>query len=280
VAEPVTLPDRPLLVLQPGTGWASLDLADVWAHRELLFFLTLRDIKLRYKQTALGVVWAVIQPLFPMIVFTLFFGRLAKMPSDGVPYAVFAYAGLLPWTYFANAVATSAGSVIGSSNLVTKVYFPRMIIPAAAVLAALVDFVLAFLLLIVLIAWYRMPVHLSVVALLPLVVLETVLALAFGLLFAGLTVKYRDVRHALPFLIQVWMFVTPIIFPSSIVPPRWRLVLALNPLMGVIENFKAALFGQPFHWSELAFSTAAAMALLVYAAYAFRRLERTFADTI
>ena len=280
MAEPVTLPDRPLLVLQPGTGWASLDLADVWAHRELLFFLTLRDIKLRYKQTALGVVWAVIQPLFPMIVFTLFFGRLAKMPSDGVPYAVFAYAGLLPWTYFANAVATSAGSVIGSSNLVTKVYFPRMIIPAAAVLAALVDFVLAFLLLIVLIAWYRMPVHLSVVALLPLVVLETVLALAFGLLFAGLTVKYRDVRHALPFLIQVWMFVTPIIFPSSIVPPRWRLVLALNPLMGVIENFKAALFGQPFHWSELAFSTAAAMALLVYAAYAFRRLERTFADTI
>jgi lipopolysaccharide transport system permease protein len=280
VAELVTLPDRPLLVLQPGTGWASLDLADVWAHRELLFFLTLRDIKLRYKQTALGVVWAVIQPLFPMIVFTLFFGRLAKMPSDGVPYAVFAYAGLLPWTYFANAVSTSAGSVIGSSNLVTKVYFPRMIIPAAAVLAALVDFVLAFLLLIVLIAWYRMPVHLSVVTLLPLVVLETVLALAFGLLFAGLTVKYRDVRHALPFLIQVWMFVTPIIFPSSIVPPRWRLVLALNPLMGVIENFKAALFGQPLHWGELAFSTGAAMVLLVYAAYAFRRLERTFADTI
>jgi lipopolysaccharide transport system permease protein len=170
--------------------------------------------------------------------------------------------------------------VIGSSNLVTKVYFPRMIIPAAAVLAALVDFVLAFLLLIVLIAWYRMPVHLSVVMLLPLVILETVLALAFGLLLAGLTVKYRDVRHALPFVIQVWMFVTPIIFPSSIVPPRWRLILALNPLMGVIENFKAALFGQPFRWGELAFSTGAAMALLAYGAYAFRRLERTFADTI
>lgn len=280
MAEQVTLPDRPLLVLQPGTGWASLDLADVWAHRELLFFLTQRDIKLRYKQTALGVIWAVIQPLFPMIVFTLFFGRLAKMPSDGVPYAVFAYAGLLPWTYFANAVTTSAGSVIGSSNLVTKVYFPRMIIPAAAVLAALVDFVLAFLLLIVLVAWYRMPVHLSVVMLLPLVVLETVLALAFGLFFAGLTVKYRDVRHALPFLIQVWMFITPIIFPSSIVPPKWRLILALNPLMGVIENFKAALFGHPFHWGELAFSTGAAVVLLVYAAYSFRRLERTFADTI
>jgi lipopolysaccharide transport system permease protein len=280
VAELVTLPDRPILVLQPGKGWASLDLPAVWEHRERLYFLTLRDIKLRYKQTSLGVIWAIIQPLFPMIVFTLFFGRLAKMPSDGVPYAIFAYAGLLPWTYFANAVGNSAASVVGSSSLVTKVYFPRMIIPGAAVLAALVDFVIAFGLLAVLMAWYRIPIHSSLVMLPLLIVLETTLALGVGMFFSALTVKYRDVRHALPFLLQIWMFVTPIIFPSSIVPPRWRLILALNPLMGVVENFRAALFGQPFHWKELAFSTAMALLLLVFAAYSFRRMERTFADSI
>jgi lipopolysaccharide transport system permease protein len=280
VSEHVKLPERPLLVLQPSRGWVSLNLAEVWSHRELLFFLTLRDIKLRYKQTTLGVIWAVIQPLLPMIVFTLFFGRLARMPSDGVPYAVFAYAGLLPWTYFANAVTNSGASVVASSNLVTKVYFPRMIIPAAAVLGALVDFALGFVLLVVLIAWYHVPIHTTVVLLIPLIVLETVLALGFGLLFAAYTVKYRDVRHALPFLMQVWMFVTPIIFPSSIVPPKWRLILSLNPLMGVIENFKASLLGLPFRPAELAMSAAFAAALLVYAAFEFRRAERTFADKI
>jgi len=280
VAEQTLLPDRPLLVLEPSKGWTSLELADVWAHRELLFFLTQRDIKLRYKQTALGVIWAIFQPLIPMVVFTLFFGRLAKMPSDGVAYAVFAYAGLLPWTFFANAVTTSASSVVGSASLVTKVYFPRMIIPASAVAAAFVDFILGFVILALLMIWYGVPLHATVVMLPLIVVLETILALAMGLFLAGLTVKYRDVRHVLPFLIQVWMFVTPIIFPSSIVPARWRLILAVNPLMGLIENFKASLFGLPFHWGELAFSAAAAISLLMYAAYAFKRLERTFADAI
>jgi lipopolysaccharide transport system permease protein len=280
VAEQTLLPDRPLLVLEPSKGWTSLELPDVWAHRELLFFLTQRDIKLRYKQTALGVIWAIFQPLIPMVVFTLFFGRLAKMPSDGVAYAVFAYAGLLPWTFFANAVTTSASSVVGSASLVTKVYFPRMIIPASAVAAAFVDFILGFVILALLMIWYGVPLHATVVMLPLIVVLETILALAMGLFLAGLTVKYRDVRHVLPFLIQVWMFVTPIIFPSSIVPARWRLILAVNPLMGLIENFKASLFGLPFHWGELAFSAAAAISLLMYAAYAFKRLERTFADAI
>lgn len=280
VAEQVTLPEHPLLVLEPGKGWITLDLRNVWAHRELLYLLTWRDIKIRYKQTALGVVWAIIQPLVPMIIFTLFFGRLAGIPSDGIPYAAFAYGGLLPWTYFANAVGNSATSIVGSSSLVTKVYFPRMIIPGSAILAALVDFFIACSLLAVLMIWYRLPLHPNIVMLPYLVLLVTTLALGVGMFFAGLTVKYRDVRYALPFVIQFWMFATPIIFPASIVPPRWRWVLALNPLTGVIENFRAALFGKPFNWSALAFSSLVACVLLVYAAYAFRRLERSFADVI
>lgn len=280
MAEQLTAPDHPVLVIEPSRGWVSLDLAGLWAHRELLYFLTWRDIKLRYKQTALGVVWAVIQPAFPMLLFTLVFGKLIGLPSDGVPYAVFAYAGLLPWTYFANAVGNSATSVIASSSLVTKVYFPRMIIPAAAVLAALLDFLIACVLLGVLMAWYRLPPQSGLVMLPILTALATILALGVGMFSAALTVRYRDVRHALPFLIQFWMFATPIIFPASIVPERWRWALAMNPLTGIIENFRAALFGRPFAWAALAFSTAVALAVVVYAAYSFRRLERTFADVI
>jgi lipopolysaccharide transport system permease protein len=274
------LPDRPLLVLEPAKGWSSLDLRDVWAHRELLYFLAWRDIKLRYKQTMLGVLWAVIQPLFPMIIFTFVFGRLAKMPSEGTPYAVFVYAGLLPWTYFANAVASSATSIVGSSNLVSKVYFPRMIIPASAVLAALLDFCIAGVLLGLLMMWYGLPVHSGVIMLPVLIALTTTLSLGIGLLCAGLTVKYRDIRYALPFLIQCWMFATPVVFPTSMVPSTWRWALVLNPLTGIIDGFRSALFGRPFNWGALAASAAIAIVGLVYAAYSFRRLERTFADTI
>ena len=276
----MTFPQRPVLVLEPRRGWVSLDLGAVWAHRELLYFLTWRDIKLRYKQTALGVLWAVIQPLVPMIIFTVLFGRLAAMPSDGIPYAAFAFAGLLPWTYIANAIGNSASSVVGSASLVTKVYFPRMIIPGAAVLAALVDFVIAFGVLGALLAWYRIPMRMSLLIVPVLVAISTVLALGLGMLFAGLTVKYRDVRHVLPVLIQFWMFATPIIFPSSIVPDRWRWLLVLNPLTGIIENFRSALFGRPFTWGALGVSAVVACSVLVYGAYSFRRLERTFADTI
>lgn len=277
----IARPDAsPVLILQPSSGWTSLGLRDVWAHRELLYFLTWRDVKIRYKQTALGVSWAVIQPMFPMIIFTLFFGKLAGIPSEGVPYAVFAYAGLLPWTYFANAVTSSASSIVGSSSLITKVYFPRMIIPGSAVVAALFDFFIACSLLGVLMLWYRLPMHASILMLLPLIVLVTILALGVGMFFSGLTVKYRDIRYALPFAIQIWMFATPVIFPSSMVPATWRWALALNPLTGVIEGFRSALFGKPFNWGALAISAFVAVALLVYAAYSFRRLERTFADTI
>jgi lipopolysaccharide transport system permease protein len=273
-------PERPLLTITPSRGWVALNLADVWAHRELLYFLTWRDIKIRYKQTALGALWAIIQPLFPMLIFTLFFGRLAKIPSDGIPYSIFAYAALLPWTYFASAVANSSSSIVGSSNLITKVYFPRMIIPAASVLAALLDFIIAFSLLALLMIWHRQPAHVSLLMLLPLIAILTVLALGIGLVFSGLTVKYRDIRFALPFLVQIWMFATPVIYPASLVPQNWRWVLALNPMTGVVEGFRSALFGRQFAWGYLFYSALFAVGILIYAAYSFRRMERVFADLI
>jgi len=274
------LPERPVLTITPSRGWVSLNLAEVWSHRELLYFLTWRDIKIRYKQTALGAIWAIIQPLFPMLVFTLFFGRLAKVPSDGIPYSVFAYAGLLPWTYFASAVGNSSTSIVGSSNLISRVYFPRMIIPASAVLASLVDFLIAFVMLGVLMVWHRIPLTPATLMLLPLIALLTVISLGIGMLFSGWTVKYRDIRFALPFLVQVWMFATPVIYPASLVPQKWRWLLGLNPLTGVVEGFRSALFGRPFDWAFLAYSTLFAVAMLIYSAYSFRRLERLFADLI
>jgi lipopolysaccharide transport system permease protein len=274
------LPEKPLLTVTPSRGWVALNLADIWAHRELLYFLTWRDIKIRYKQTALGAIWAIIQPLFPMLIFTFFFGRLAKMPSDGIPYSIFAYAGLLPWTYFAAAVGNSSNSIVGSSNLITRVYFPRMIIPAASVLAALVDFTIAFILLAGLMVWYRIPITPAILMLIPLIAMLTLLALGIGMLFSGLTVKYRDIRFALPFLIQVWMFATPVIYPTSLVPEKWRWALALNPLTGIVEGFRTALFGRPFAWDFLAYSAVFTVGMLIYAAYSFRRLERIFADLI
>ena len=258
----------------------SLNLAEVWSHRELLYFLTWRDIKIRYKQTALGAIWAIIQPLFPMLVFTLFFGRLAKVPSDGIPYSVFAYAGLLPWTYFASAVSNSSTSIVGSSNLISRVYFPRMIIPASAVLASLVDFLIAFVMLGVLMVWHRIPLTSATLMLVPLIALLTLISLGIGMLYSGWTVKYRDIRFALPFLVQVWMFATPVIYPASLVPQKWRWVLGLNPLTGVVEGFRSALFGRPFDWNFLAYSAVFAVAMLVYSAYSFRKLERLFADLI
>jgi lipopolysaccharide transport system permease protein len=278
-ADPV-LPERPILTITPSRGWVALNLLEVWDHRELLYFLTWRDIKIRYKQTALGMVWAIIQPLFPMLVFTLFFGKLAKVPSDGIPYSVFAYAGLLPWTYFASAIGNSSNSIVGSSNLISRVYFPRMIIPASAVLAALVDFLIAFILLAGLMIWHRIPVTVSTLMLLPLVGILTILSLAIGMTFAGWTVKYRDIRFALPFLVQLWMFATPVIYPASLVPQKWRWVLGLNPITGIVEGFRSALFGRPFAWGFLAYSVAFALVMLVYSAYSFRRLERLFADLI
>jgi lipopolysaccharide transport system permease protein len=275
------LPDKPLVIIEPRRSWVALDVRGLWPYRELLYFLTWRDVKIRYKQTLFGVAWAVMQPLFTMIVFTLFFGRLAGMPSDGVPYPLFAYAGLLPWTFFANAITSSSNSLVGSANLITKVYFPRMIIPTAAVAAGLVDFAIAFVILIGLMAYYGVGVTWNMLMLLPLVALTTLLALGTGMLLSALNVKYRDVRFVLPFLVQLWMFVSPVIYPMSIVPETWQWVLALNPVSGIIENLRVALFGQrDFDWLSLATSAALTFALLIYSAYTFRRMEQSFADTV
>ena len=274
------LPDIPVITIEAGRRWLGTDLRDLWAHRDLFYFLVLRDIKVRYKQTALGVSWAVLQPFLTMVVFTVFFGKLAKIPSDGVPYAIFAYAGILPWTYFSNAVSNSSNSLIGNASLITKVYFPRVIVPGAAVGAALADFLIAFAIMFAMMIYYRVMPGAGIAMLFPLTAICTLLATAVGMWTSALNVKYRDIRYALPFFIQLWMFVTPVIYPTSFVPDRWRWVLLLNPLTGLIEGFRSALFSRPFDWPAIGISCVLTIALALYAAYSFTRMERGFADVI
>jgi lipopolysaccharide transport system permease protein len=257
-----------------------LDLDELWAYRELLYFLTWRDVKVRYTQAVLGIAWAIIQPLVTMLVFTVFFGKLAKVPSGGVPYPIFSYAGLLPWSFFAAAVTAGSNSVVGSSNLIKKVYFPRLLVPAAAVAAALVDFAIAFVVFIGLFAYYRFVPTWNLLLFLPLVVLTTLFALAVALWTSALNVKYRDVRHAIPFVVQVWMFVSPVIYPSSLMPAKWRWALNINPMTGIIDGCRASLLGQPVPWGSLAYSTAFTLAALLFAAFSFRHMERQFADVV
>src|SRR5262249_8186785 len=267
------LPDRPLVSIRPSRKWSALNLRDLWSYRELVYFLTWRDVKVRYKQTLLGAAWAIIQPLFAMLIFTLFFGRLAGVPSDGIPYPLFAYAGLLPWMFFSNAVTNSGNSLIGSSNLITKVYFPRMIIPGAAVAAGLLDFGIAFLILVALMLYYGVPLSVGMLMLPVLVLITMLLALGVGMWMSALNVRYRDIRHALPFLIQLWMFATPIVYPSSIVPPEWRWALAINPLAGIIEAYRTILFGRHVDSQMLLVSIIVTLAVLLASAYTFRRME-------
>ena len=274
------LPDKPILIIEPSGSWLSFGLRDLWSYRELLYFLTWRDVKVRYKQTVLGATWAIIQPLFTMVIFTLFFGRLAGIPSDNVPYPIFAYAGLLPWTFFANAVTNSGNSIVSSSNLITKVYFPRMLIPGATVAAGLIDFAIAFVILVALMAYYGIAPTSSIVMLPALLALLTLLALGVGMWASALNVKYRDIRYAIPFVIQLWMFASPVIYPLSLVPRKWHWVFALNPMTSIIEGFRAALFGRSFDLKMLATSTAVTLAFLVYSAFAFRRMEKSFADLV
>jgi len=274
------LPGEPLVVIQPSKTWSLLSFKDIWAYRELLFFLTWRDVKVRYKQTALGATWAILQPLFMMIIFTIFFGRLAGVGSSGIPYPLFALAGLVPWTFFANAITASGNSLVSSANLITKVYFPRLIVPAAAMLAGLVDFVLAFVLLCLLMLYYRVTLTVQVLFLPVLVLLTALFALGVGTWMSALNVKYRDVRFALPFVIQLWLFVSSVILPSSSVPEKWRWVLLLNPMSAIIEGYRSALFGLPFDWPALGIASVLTVAVLLYSLYSFGRVERSFADII
>jgi lipopolysaccharide transport system permease protein len=277
------LPDEPLITIERSRSWSPVNLRELWAYRELLFFLTWRDIKVRYKQTMLGVLWVIIQPLVMMLIFTLLFGRLAGLAqwTGGIPYPIFAFAGLLPWTFFASAVTNSSNSLIGSTHLITKIYFPRMIIPAAAVAAALLDFALAFVILAALMIYYGIGVTWTILLLPALVALVTLFSLGVGVILSALNVKYRDVRHALPFVVQIWMFVSPVIYPTTMVPERWRWALGLNPMTGIIEGFRTALLGRAaVDWSLLAISAVVTLVLLICSAFAFRRMETSFADVI
>ncbi len=269
------------VVIRPASGWVPLDLRAVWEYRELLFFLTWRDIKVRYKQTALGAAWAVLQPTLTMLVFSVFFGSLAHVPSDGVPYPLFTLTGLIPWQLFAYALAQSSTSVVANKNLVTKVYFPRLLVPVAAVLSGLVDFAIAFVLLIGMMLHYGISPG-SAIVVLPLAVLLAILtALAAGLWLSALNVRYRDVQYTIPFLTQFWMFVTPIAYSASLVPGRWRALYLMNPMTGVVECFRWALLGKSgASPSYLVISVAVVVAALVGCLYYFRRVEKTFADLV
>jgi lipopolysaccharide transport system permease protein len=271
----------PVFRIEASEGWVPLKARELWDYRELLYFLIWRDIKLRYKQTELGIAWAVIQPFLTMVIFSLFFGRLAKIPSDGIPYPIFAFTALLPWIFFANGLTQSSNSLVGHSHLITKVYFPRLVIPISAVLSGIFDFALGFAVLIGMLLYQEMPLRASIVYLPLLLLLALLVALGVGLWFSALNVKYRDVRFVIPFIMQIWMFATPIAYSSTLVPDRWRVLYGLNPMVGVIEGFRWALLGtgtQP--GPMIAVSAAVALVTLVGGAFYFRRVEKTFADLV
>ncbi|HEY8187628.1 MAG TPA: ABC transporter permease [Pyrinomonadaceae bacterium] len=270
----------PTFFIDPPSGWASIGLRELWDYRELLYFLTLRDIKVRYKQTALGAAWAIIQPVFMMAVFSLFFGKLAGVKSDGLPYPIFAFCALLPWQLFAHALTESSNSLVANERLITKVYFPRLLVPLAAVLGGLVDFAVAFVILLGMMFYYGIVPTWAIVTLPAFVLLVVLTALAVGLWLSALNVKYRDVRYTINFLIQFWLFATPVAYPSSIVPERWRALYGLNPMAGVVDGFRWALLGTQPPRSMLVVSVAVVIALLIGGLYYFRRMEQEFADVV
>jgi lipopolysaccharide transport system permease protein len=273
--------DLPITIIRPSRGWVSLKLGELWEYRELLYFLTWRDIKVRYKQTVLGAAWAIIQPVFTMVVFSLFFGRLAGIPSDEIPYPIFSYAALVPWTFFANGLSQSATSLVGSANLIKKVYFPRLVVPISAVISGGVDFALAFVVLLGMMLFYDIVPTAAVVWLPLLLLLALVTALGVGLWLTAMNVQFRDVRYTVPFLVQAWMFATPIAYPSSLLDEPWRTLYGVNPMAGVVEGFRWALLGTETAPGPIVLvSAVVAVGLLVSGAYYFRRMEKTFADVV
>jgi lipopolysaccharide transport system permease protein len=267
--------------IEPTKGWVALQLKELWAYRELLYFMVWRDVKVRYKQTALGAAWAIIQPVFTMIVFSLFFGRLGKIPSDGIPYPIFTLAALVPWTFFSQGLSQASNSLVGSAHLIKKVYFPRLSVPIAAVTSGLIDLALAFVVLLGMMVYYGILPTIHVVWLPLLLLLTVVTSLGVSLWLSALNVQFRDVRHVLPFLIQLWLFATPIAYPSSLLPESWRMLYSINPMVGVVEGFRWALLGtENAPGPMIIVSALAALAILVSGAFYFRRLEKTFADVI
>jgi lipopolysaccharide transport system permease protein len=270
----------PVTRIRPTRGWVSLGLRELWDYRELLYFLTWRDVKVRYKQTALGATWAIIQPFMTMVAFSLFFGQLARIPSDGLPYPIFSYTALLPWGFFANAVGQASNSLVGSSNLVSKVYFPRLVIPLSSVLSGVVDFAIAFVVLVGMMAYFRIVPTAAVILLPVFLLLALCAALGIGLWLSALNVQYRDVRYVVPFLTQFWLFITPVAYPSSLLSEPWRTVYAINPMVGVVEGFRWALLGTAPPGPMIVVSALASVLLLVSGAFYFRRMERTYADLV
>jgi lipopolysaccharide transport system permease protein len=272
---------KPFLHIRPKRGWQLLDFNELRQYRDLFYFLVSRDIKVRYKQTVLGGLWAIIQPFFAMVVFSLFFGKLARMPSDGVPYPIFSFTAMVAWTYFANALSGSGNSLIASSNLISKVYFPRILIPLAPVLAGLLDFSIAFVILILMMLYFHIYATTMILLLPFLVFLMILTASGMGMFLAALNAKYRDIKYVIPFLIQIWMFLCPVVYPSSMVPEKYRVIYSLNPMAGIIEGFRSILLGNiPFPTYSLLISFLVSSLLFLAGLLYFKRMERYFADII
>jgi len=273
--------DEPFTCIEPSKGWIPLDLKELWKYRELLFFLAWRDIKVRYKQTVLGASWAVLQPFFTMVVFSVFFGGLAKVPSDELPYPIFSYAALVPWQFFSNGLVQSANSLVASSNLIKKVYFPRFVIPISAVLSGVVDFAIAFVVLLGMMIFYGITPTKDIVWLPLLLLLALVTSLGVGLWLTAMNVQFRDVRYAVSFIEKAWMFATPIAYPSSLLEEPWRTLYGLNPMAGVVEGFRWALLGTDTAPGPIILvSSLVSIALLISGAFYFRRMEKSFADVV
>jgi lipopolysaccharide transport system permease protein len=267
-------------VIERRRGWLGLDLPALWHGRDLMWILAWRDVKVRYKQTVLGFLWALLQPFMKMVVFSLIFGALARLDSRGYPYPVFVFAGLLPWQFFADCLTRAGESIVSFQDVVTKVYFPRLLVPLSTILSSLIDFAISLLVLAGLMVYYHMPVTWGILLLVPLVLLTAMIALGVGTLLAGLNVAYRDFRYVIPFLLQLWMFLTPVIYPPNIVPEGWRWLISLNPMTGIVDAYRYAILGEPVSWSCLGISLAAGAALLTAGVAYFRTVERTFADVI
>lgn len=270
----------PTIVIRPPRKWVPVDLHELWEYRELLYFFTWRDVKLRYKQTGLGVAWAVIQPLFMMVVFSLFFGGLAKIPSDNIPYPLFSLAALLPWTLFAEGMTRSTVSMVQNANIMTKVYFPRLVMPIASILSPLVDFCVAFGILLLMMVYYGFPPTINIIFLPLLVIFAMMTSLAVGLWLSALNVKYRDFQYTVPFLIQIWLFASPVVYPASMIPQQFQFLYALNPMSGVIEGFRWALLGTNPPSTMIFISLLVVIALLISGMFYFRRMEQYFADIV
>jgi lipopolysaccharide transport system permease protein len=279
-ASPEDLPAEPLTVIEPSRSFGAVGLRELWRHRELLYFLVWRDIKVRYKQTLFGVAWVVLQPLLMTGIFAAVLGSLLRVPSHNVPYPLFAYSGLMLWIFFSGAVSLTGNSLVGNAHLITKVYFPRLIIPLATILARLVDLGVAFVILIGLMLYYRVAPSAHLLMAPFFILLVVLLALGFGLWTSAVNVKYRDVGLALPVLIQLWMFISPVVYELDLVPPRWQLAYSLNPLVGILVGFRASLFGSDFNWQAIAISSGITLALLAYGTYTFRSREKIFADLV